>query len=467
MNPAYGVGSESLSHFTLGIIAGVLGQCCVVRTTKILPSPRAFARCLVRYLVSFSHGELSRSRFPWVGLFALSAVIFLNVTTEMVPTGLLPDMSSSLGVSEEQIGLLVTYFAFTVVLTSTFLTMGTRRIPRRALIIWTLLVATVSLAFTALSPTYELVIVSRVVGAVAHGLFWAVVVAYSGHLVAKEYIGRAVSISLAGATLAFVVGVPLATIMGHAFGWRSVFALLAVLMFGGAIIVWRLVPTVEQSSVPARSKNRDGTNTRARGPLRFAFRSGRGDSSVGAVALLCASVALIMIGYFAFFTYVAPFLIGSVGAGRSDVGPLLFVYGIAGAGGLFLAGTVLANRPHVGVILVTATLAAAFLALGLGASNGIVAITSFTVLGFAFGALPPLLQTRMLHTSSDRFRDVASSLFSTSFNAGIGTGALVGAVILGWGGIGALPFFSVAILALGCVLLIAVRRRAHRHAESE
>ncbi|HZK59201.1 MAG TPA: MFS transporter, partial [Cryobacterium sp.] len=53
--------------------------------------------------------------FPWVGLIALSAAVFLSVTTEMLPTGLLPDMSRSLKVGQSQVGLLVTWFAFTVV----------------------------------------------------------------------------------------------------------------------------------------------------------------------------------------------------------------------------------------------------------------------------------------------------------------------------------------------------------------
>ncbi len=415
--------------------------------------------------MSLPNREPSRVSFPWVGLIALSAVIFLNVTSEMVPTGLLPDMSASLGVSEEQIGLLVTVFAFTVVLTSTLLTAITRRFPRHALIVWVLVGAAVSNAFTAISPSYELVVVSRVAGGMAHGLFWAVVVAYSGHLVAKEHIGRAVSITLAGGTLAFVFGVPLATTVGHTFGWRLVFAALSVFMIGGAVVVWLKLPKVERPNLPARPERQDNANT-TRTPQ--SFRAARGrlriDPSAGAVVWLCGSVTLIMIGYFSFFTYIAPFLLGPVGARADWLGALFFVYGLAGAGGLLLAGTVLANRPHRGIIVAIVIMSIAFVALGLGGNNPVVAIMSFTVLGITFGTLPPLLQTHMLHTSSERFRDTASSLYSTSFNAGIGTGALVGAALFGWIGVGGLPFFSVAILLIGVVILLVSRRQGPRKA---
>src|ERR1700745_2859090 len=95
--------------------------------------------------------------FPWVGLIVLACAVFLSVTSEMMPTGLLPDMSASLGVSEAQIGLLVTVFAFTVVATSTPLTALTRKLPRHGMIVGILLVLAISNALTAIAPNYGFV----------------------------------------------------------------------------------------------------------------------------------------------------------------------------------------------------------------------------------------------------------------------------------------------------------------------
>jgi len=146
---------------------------------------------------------------------------------------------------------------------------------------------------------------------------------------------------------------------------------------------------------------------------------------------------------------------------------LFFFYGLAGAGGLLLAGSVLADSPRAGVSLAIMVMAGALASLGFAASNQVVAIMSFTALGLAFGTLPPLLQTHMLHTSSEHFRDTASALYSTAFNAGIGTGALVGAELLGRVGVATLPFFSVGILAIGFVLLLVSGRNAPRIVASD
>jgi predicted MFS family arabinose efflux permease len=132
-------------------------------------------------------------------------------------------MSESLHVSEAQIGLLVTVFAFTVVITSTPLTALTKRWPRHGMIVGILVVLAVSNLLTAFAPDYAFVVFSRILGGIAHGMFWSIVGAYAGHLVPKEQIGRAVSITLGGGTLAFVFGVPLGTFAGHVFGWRLSF----------------------------------------------------------------------------------------------------------------------------------------------------------------------------------------------------------------------------------------------------
>jgi len=385
-------------------------------------------------------------KFPWTGLIALAAATFLSVTSEMIPTGLLPDMSASLGVSEAQIGLLVTVFAFTVVVTSAPLTALTRRWPRHGLLIGILLVLGISNALTAIAPDYAFVVGSRVLGGVAHGMFWSIVGAYAGHLVPKEQIGRAVSITLGGGTLAFVLGVPLGTFAGHAFGWRLSFGLLAALMMVGALVIWKFLPAVEREADGKRRRERDRTVPRPR------------DRTIPLVIMVCVIAAVTMVGHYAFYTFVVPFLTGPMGVPAGNVGALLFIYGIAGAGGLVLAGSVFGPRPQLGLILALVVTGIAVAALAVLAGQIVLALIAFILWGLAFGALPPLLQTRMLHTSSPAFRDTASALYTTSFNVGIGGGALVGAVIYDAGGLMVLPWAYVGLLVVSVVLVLVVGR---------
>ena len=400
--------------------------------------------------------------FPWVGLIALAAAVFLSVTSEMLPTGLLPDMSRGLGVSEAQVGLLVSWFAFTVVLTSTSLAHLTRRLPRHGLIVLVLIVLAVSNVLTAISPNYAFMVGGRILGGMAHGLFWAVVGAYAAHLVPKEQIGRAVAITVSGGTLAFVFGVPLATAAGHLLGWRLSFVLLAVLMLVGALLVWRFLPPVSHYGA-RRTDAESAALAAAAPPAAPGPAEPRRDPTMRAVILLSIITGLTMVGHYTFYTYIAPFLIDTLGVDGSAVAPLLFAYGIAGAGGLVLAGTVFGPRPQLGLVIGIGVSALSVSVLAIFAATLPVAITAFVLWGLAFGLLPPLLQTRLLRTASRRIRDTASAIYTTAFNAGIGGGALLGAALLNTLGMDMVPVAYIGILGLALVLVIAsnavVRRR--------
>jgi DHA1 family inner membrane transport protein len=379
--------------------------------------------------------------FPYLGLCMLAVAIFLNVTIEMIPTGLLPLMSADLGVSEALVGLLVTVFAFTVVVTSAPLVALTRRLPRHALVVGVLAVFAVSCLLTAVAPTYELVVASRVFGGLAHGVFWAVVGAYSSYLVPREQLGRAVAITLGGGSLAFVLGVPLGTALGQWLGWRAAFAALAALVAVGTLLVWRFLPRVDHLAAT------DAPDAGAKG-------GGRGQS-VGGVVLLCAITGVVMIGQYTFYTYVAPYFSREAGLGEAAVSPLLFAYGIAGAAGLAIVGAYLGRWPRVGLVV---SLAATILAVSFLAALPrvpVVAVSAFALWGLALGGLPALLQTRLLHVAPARLRDTASAFFTTAFNIGIGGGALVGAIVLETLGLRAIPvvYLGILVLALAVVLV--------------
>ncbi|WP_411720603.1 MFS transporter [Mycetocola sp.] len=391
--------------------------------------------------------------FPWIGLIALSATVFLSISSEMIPTGLLPEMSKSLGVSPSQVGLLVTVFAFTVVISSAPLTALTVRIPRHTLMVAILAVLGLSNLLTALAPTYELVVATRVLGGLAHGLFWAMVPAYSAHLVDREHIARAVSITLAGGTIALVLGVPLGTVLGQAIGWRWAFAAIAFALFLGVLAVLRWLPPVERDEATPS----DATSRR--------------DPTILAVGLLCVTVAIVMVGNYAFYTFIAPYLIDRLGVAPEFLSAVLFAYGAAGALGLVLAGTVFGRRSSAGLVIGLAATAVGVGVAAVATPVLWVSLGGIVLWGLAFGLVPPLLQTRLLHTASARIRDTASAFYTTAFNVGIGGGALIGALLLDWRGLSALPVATIFLVLVGLVVVLVTlrvsRRRNARHRAGE
>ncbi len=387
--------------------------------------------------------------FPWAGLLTLSALIFTSVTSEFLPTGLLPEISEELRVSESQVGLLVTVFAGTVVLSAAPLSVLTRRYSRKFLVVVVLMVFALANVLAALAPTYEWLVGARVLGGLAHGLFWAVVGAYSAHLVPKHQLGRAIAITGGGGTAAFVLGVPLGTAIGHAVGWRLAFGSIAVIVIILTMVTAKLLPAVSHGVQLST------------GEIAIPMRK---DRTVPAVIAVGVILILIALGHNLFYTYIAPFLIGPVGVDPGSVAGVLFLYGLAGALGLALAGTLGDRFPQLTLIVAVLLVMVAVLVIGMFSSMSGVVLVAIFVWGVAFGALPSLMQTRMMHTASLRVRDAAAAYFTTSFNVAISVGALLGGVALDGWGIGILPFVDVAITVVGFAMILVVavwlRRRA-------
>ncbi len=379
----------------------------------------------------------ANAAFPLVGLIVLAGAIFASVTSEFLPTGLLPDMSRDLHVSVSQVGLLVSIFAGTVVVSTTPLAALTRRYSRKALVIVVLLVNASAGVLAAIAPRYEVLVGARVLGGLAHGLFWAVVGAYAAHLVPKHQIGRAVAITAGGGTVAFVLGVPIGTALGHALGWRLAFASIAVVMVVLTVLVARFLPAVEHRV------------TLATGEIAIPARR---DRTLPAVIVVCVLIVVVASGHNLYYTYIAPWLIGVTGFDESAVAPLLFLYGGAGAIGLALAGLLSDRYPRRGLLILLSGMLVPVAALALFPHVSGVVIAAIAVWGTVFGGLPSLLQTRMMHAASARVRDLAAAFFTTSFNFAIGGGALLGGVLLDRFGLGLLPVVDLAFIVAAVAL---------------
>ena len=154
-----------------------------------------------------------RPRLPLLGLSALSATAALILVTELLPVGLLPQMSASLGVSEGRVGFLATAYAGAATLAAIPLTAVTRGLPRRPLLLGLLAGFAVANAATALSSAYWVTFAVRLLVGLLGGIAWSMLAAYAARMVPAARRGQAIAIVLAGITLALAVGLPAATAM--------------------------------------------------------------------------------------------------------------------------------------------------------------------------------------------------------------------------------------------------------------
>ena len=392
---------------------------------------------------------MSQPRFPLFSLLVISGAIFVSVSSEFLPTGLLPDMATTLEVSESRVGLLVTIFAFTVAITTIPLTRLTQRFSRKRLMVILLLVFAVANVLAGLSQTYEFLVFARVLGGLAHGLFWAVTGPYASRLVTRKQLVRALSITNAGGTVAFILGVPLGTALGHALGWQVAFFVMAGVVLVFTALVALFLPDV------------DHHHTLTTGEIGL---PGYKDRTIPAVVAACILCIIIMLGQNTFNTYVAPWVLGPAGFDAGAVGPLLFVVGAAGAVGLLLSGVFGDKYPRGAFAAMLGLVGVSMLLLYLFSGTQVAVIAFLAVWGMAFGGLPALLHGRVLGVASPRIRDLASASLTVSFNLAIGAGALLGGILLDAFGVAVIPLAYAALVVVALVVgTIDDLRHRRRH----
>jgi len=385
-------------------------------------------------------------RFPLFRLLVLAGAIFVSVSSEFLPTGLLPDIAADLGVSESRVGLLVTIFAFTVVVSAAPLTILTRRFSRKWLLVVLLGVFALSNVLAALAPSYEMLAAARVLGGLAHGLFWAVASPYVSLLVAPTQLARAVSVTTAGGSFAFILGVPFTAAIGHAVGWRWAFATMALLVVVFAVLTVILLPAPDHR-VPKKAPQYETTDT---GSIRTVR-----DRSIFAVGIVGVTVLLVATGHNLFYTYIAPWAI-AIGAVPGDlVSLVLLFYGIAGAIGLLIAGLFGDRHPRLTLNLMLVSLVVTIVLTALLARGVLPVILLMMLWSASFGGLPALFQTRALHAASARIRDLTGAIVTTAFNSAIGLGALLGGVVFDELGLDVVPWVAAGVVAVGLAWVLA------------
>ncbi|MFI8071582.1 MFS transporter [Streptomyces sp. NPDC086033] len=372
---------------------------------------------------------------PWSGLLALSTAAFTAVLTELLSAGLLPRMAPDLGVSEARIGFLVTGYALASFAAAIPLTALLRGLPRRPVLVGALLGFAVSNAVVAVSSSYALTFGARLVAGGMGGTLWAMLAGYAARMVPAERRGRAIAIVLAGITLALALGVPAGTALAGTVGWRTAFGLLsglAVLLVGW--VRWR---------VPGFP----GETPHARVPLA------RVAALPGIPAVLSVTLFLL-VGHQVMYTYVAPF---AAHAGFGRTGLVLLVFGAATVVGIWITGVLVDRHPRPTLVGALSLCATVMLALGLAAGVPGVLLISVALWGVAFGGAPTLIQTALIDASGPERADVATSLQTTVYNAGIAVGSLTGGLVLdGWGA-GALPWTALPLVAVALGVVTVAR----------
>lgn len=378
-----------------------------------------------------------------LALFALTIAAYAIGTTEFVIVGLLPTVAGDLGITLPLAGLIVSVYALGVTFGAPVITALTGRIERKPLLVGLMALFIGGNVLAALSPTYELLLVARVISAFSHGVFFSVGATIAAGLVPENRRASAIAMMFMGLTVAIVTGVPLGTFIGQEFGWRATFWAVSGLGAIALAAIAALLPATLEKAPPASLM--DQVRVLGSGRLLIVF----------------AMTALGYGGTFVTFTFLAPMLQEITGFAASSVSLVLVLYGLAIAFGNIAGGRIADRNPVRALATLFALQAIVLVALSYSIVSTVPALITLAALGFLSFATVPGLQLYVVELAK-RHRpgavDVASALNIAAFNLGIAAGAWIGGLVVASPlGLGATPWVGAILVtgALGLTLVSA------------
>ncbi|MFJ9975841.1 MFS transporter [Streptomyces cyaneofuscatus] len=363
-----------------------------------------------------------------LALLALAVSAFGIGTTEFVMMGLLPNVADDLGTSVPTAGYLVSAYAIGVVLGAPLLTGLGSRVPRKKMLLLLMALFTIGNLASALAPDFGWLLAGRVLAGLPHGAFFGVGAVVAARLVAEGRQARAVATMFLGLTVANIVGVPAATLLGQHLGWRATFLVVAAIGLSAMAALARLVPRI-----PVEAHQDVRRELRALGNRQ--------------VLLGLLTAVFGFAGVFAVYSYLSAMTTKAMGFGESSVTIVLALFGIGMTLGALAAGplTDRALRPTLYGSL--GALAVVLVAFPFTVHVQWAALVMVVLLGGVGFMTTTPLQMLVMNKAKDA-PTLASASNHSAFNLANAGGAWLGGVAIaaGWGWTS--PAFVGAVLAV-------------------
>ncbi|NNU65161.1 MFS transporter [Rhizobium indicum] len=380
-----------------------------------------------------------------LALLVLALSSFAIGTTEFVIMGLLPEVAADLSVSIPQAGWLVTGYALAVAIGAPVMAISTAKLKRRTALIALMAFFIAGNLLCALASDYWVLMIARVVTALCHGAFFGIGSVVAAGLVAEDRKARAIALMFTGLTLANVLGVPLGTAIGQAYGWRATFGVVTVI---GIVTILGLI-----AILPRDKQQENGSILREIAALRN-----------GGLWLALSTTVFFAASMFTLFTYIAPLLRDVTGVSPEGVTWTLFLIGLGLTIGNLVGGKLADWRLGATLAGVFAAIAITSIAFSYTSRFFIPAEITLFLWAMASFAAVPALQVGVVGFGKDA-PNLVSTINIGAFNTGNALGAWVGGLVIDAGfDLTRVPLAAalMALIGLGATALtyLSARGRA-------
>lgn len=380
--------------------------------------------------------ETGRETRPvhWLPLAGLTCATFIFNTSEFIPIGLLSDIAADFDVTEARAGLIISVYAWAVMLLSLPLMLLVARMEMRRLMLGVMFLFTAFQVLSFASTGYAMLMLSRIGVACAHAVFWSIVSPLAVRIVPERNRPLALGMIVTGSSVAIILGLPLGRAIGLMLGWRMTFLCIGAFSLLTLSYLFFMLP-----HVPSR-----GSFSPRRLPALLRLRQLRRCYVLG---LLFATA------YYTGYSYIEPFLKQAAGMSEHGITFVLMVFGGAGLLGSVAFSKFYACGPFRFLCTVVGCSASCLLLLlpSTGAPAGPVVLCALW--GMAATAFNVALQSEVISDTPQEATAVGMSIFSGIFNLGIGCGTLAGGAVCTYAGVSYVGFAGGLIALLACLCL--------------
>ncbi len=371
-------------------------------------------------------------------LFALALGGFAIGTSEFVIMGLINEIARSMGVSEPQVGHVISAYALGVVVGAPSLAILGSKLPRRTLLLALMGFYAVGNLASAMAPDYHTLMLARFVAGLPHGAYFGIAALVAARISRPEQRGAAVGRVMLGLSIALLVGNPLATWLGQAFGWRWAFALVSVIALATVAMTMRVLPRGMNAPRPDALRELRDFN---RKPVWLAL-------GIGAIGFA---------GMFSVFSYLAPTLVNVTGVPETFIPFGLVAFGIGGIIGTVAGGWLFDRWQFRAAPLVLVWSILVLLLFPLAARSVWTVLPVVVAVG-TMGALATILQAHLMDVAAEA-QTLAAASNHSAFNMANALGPWLGGMAItagyGWTSTGVVG----AIMAVLGLLIYAWARR--------
>ncbi|RAT96601.1 MFS transporter [Brevibacillus sp. Leaf182] len=371
----------------------------------------------------------------WV-VYILALAVFLIGTVEYLISGIIQMVAADLGVTTSSAGLLVTAFALSAAVGAPIVIAVTIHLDRKKLLLMMLGIFILSNWLVYVSPSFEMMLVTRVIQGLSGGVATVVAMAVSTRLVEEGNRGRAIGIILMGLSSSLVLGLPVGTFLSEVIGWRLLFIFIGLLSLVPLLVIYKKVPLIKaQEAVTPRAQLAVLKNKRI---------------------LAAVVITLLYIGaYSTLFTYIAPFLLTKAELSASEISGILFLAGICSFMGSKMGGVIADRKGPKFTINLGLSFQASMLLL-LSVMDGVITahIVIIMLWMLATWATSPAQQLYLV-TQVPRSPDIALSINTSFIQFGFALGSWVGGLVISHSSVEHLGWYGFVIALLS--LLLAIR----------